>query len=76
MARTRFEVEDDLKSVRAAIKSAEKAQSYSTGLGNRRDMASLEILYKREERLLSERSALATGGGYAGMVRNVGRIAR
>jgi hypothetical protein len=33
MARTRIEVNDDLASVRKAIRSAEAAQSYESGLG-------------------------------------------
>lgn len=76
MARSRIEVEEDLASVRTAIRSAESAQSYGTGLGNTRTMADLPVLYKREESLLSERAALDAGNSYAGMVRNVGRVAR
>lgn len=76
MPRTRAEVDEDLASVRLAIRSAEAAQSYGSGLGNSRTMADLSTLYRREEQLLAERSALDNGAGYAGMVRNVGRTAR
>lgn len=76
MARTRIEVTEDLASVRAAIRSAENAQSYGTGLGNQRTMADLTTLYKRENDLIAERAALDAGSGYGGLVRTVGRISR
>ncbi len=76
MARTRIEVTEDLASVRASIRSAESAQSYGTGLGNNRTMADLTTLYKRENDLIAERADLDAGGGYGGMTRTVGRMAR
>lgn len=76
MARTRAEVTEDLAAVRAAIKSAQIAQSYGSGLGNSRAMADLPVLYRREDQLLAERSAFDAKSGYAGMVRTVARPVR
>lgn len=76
MPRTRVEVDEDLTSVRTAIRAAEEAQAYGSALGNQKTMANLTTLYEREEKLLAERSALDAGSGYCGMVRNVGRVAR
>ena len=56
-----------LADVRQAILDAQKAQAYQTGLNQQKTMASLEILYKRENDLLAERQQLQTGGATAGI---------
>jgi hypothetical protein len=72
MARTLAEVEAALVSVRAAITAAETAQEYASGLGNRKQMADLQVLYTREETLIGERTQILSGGSGAGPVRNYG----
>lgn len=76
MAKTASELQEALISVRAAIRSAETAQSYQSALGNARTMANLQVLYERERLLEAELSALQTGGVVGGLVRTVGRINR
>lgn len=68
MAKTLAEIDEDLSSVRSAIRAAEKAQSYTSGLGQRKDMANLTILYNRETSLLNERDALLSGGLSSGPI--------
>lgn len=65
--RTIEEITDDLASVGTAIRRAEAAQSYSTGLNQQKTMALLETLYKRQDGLLKERQQLQTGGATAGI---------
>ena len=76
MARTMEEVTAALASVRTAITAAEASQEYTSGLGNKKVMAALEVLYAREERLIKERTNIQTGGASAGPVRNMGVIRR
>ena len=62
MARTIDEINEALASVRRAIAAAEKAQRYQTGAGQEKEMARLQVLYDREERLLAERSRATRTG--------------
>lgn len=76
MGKTLDEVTEDITAVRAAIRAAETAQSYTTGLGHTKLMASLSILYKRETELLAARDSLLSGGTTAGPIWNRGVINR
>jgi hypothetical protein len=76
MGKTIDEVNEDLTAVRAAIRAAETAQSYTTGLGHTKMMANLTVLYKRETDLLAVRDSLLSGGKSAGPVWNRGVINR
>lgn len=75
-SRTIDELTADIASVRKAIRAAEEAQSYTTGLQQQKVMANLAVLYKRETDLLDERSSLLSGGKSAGPVWNRGVINR
>ena len=74
--RTVDELNEDLSSVRKAIRAAESAQAYTTGLNQSKIMANLTVLYGRENDLLAERSSLLSGGKSAGPVCTQARINR
>jgi len=74
--RTLEEINTALASVRTAIAAAETAQNYTTAIGQQKAMARLDILYDREEKLIAERSSVATTGGSGGPVVNQGIVAR
>lgn len=76
MARTLAEVNEALSSVRHAINAAQLAQETASGLGNKKIMANLDVLYRREDQLLDERTRLESCGVSAGLIRNSGVIRR
>lgn len=76
MAKTLDELNEDIAAVRVAIRAAENAQSYTTGLAQTKVMANLSVLYSRESDLLTERDTLLSGGRTAGPIWNRGVINR
>lgn len=74
------EAKEALGSVVTARKAAETAQSYSTGLGQQKAMAELQVLYEREDKLRRIAGTLeemaATGANSRGPRRNYGVYAR
>jgi hypothetical protein len=76
MGKTIDELNEDITAVRTAIRAAEEAQSYTTGLGQTKAMASLSVLYRRETDLVALRSSLLSGRATAGPVWNRGVINR
>lgn len=76
MGKTLDELNEDITAVRTAIRAAEQAQSYTTGLAQTKVMANLTVLYKRETDLLAERDSFLSGGKSAGPVWNRGVINR
>jgi hypothetical protein len=76
MGKTIDELNEDISAVRAAIRSAETAQEYTTGLNQTKKMANLKVLYARETELMDQRASLLSGGKTAGPVWNRGVINR